>query len=170
ITGIIQDDLGFIWIATQDGLNRYDGYDFIVFKNNPDDSTSLPNNYIYFLQKDALGFIWFGTNRGLGRINPLNFEITRINRDIVPEIRGYVFTHMDFDENNHLWALSDKYGINRIDTRTKKTEVITAINGNALFTCLFIDKGKTVWIGTETGHIYYSTSPYTTFKEIDRAG
>jgi len=168
ITGIIQDDLGYIWIATQDGLNRYDGYDFMILKNNPDDSTTLPNNYLYFLIKDQLGYLWFGTNRGIGRLNPINFKITRINRDLVPGIRGYVFTHMGFDANGQIWALSDKYGINKINPRTKEVEVITGINGNSAFTCLYIDYAKTVWVGTETGQIYYSASPYKTFREIDR--
>ena len=44
IFDIIQDTLGFIWIGTEDGLNRYDGYNFKVFKNIPGDSTSLPRN------------------------------------------------------------------------------------------------------------------------------
>src|SRR5687767_100212 len=100
VTGIVQDDLGYIWIATQDGLNRFDGYDFMIFKSDPDDSTTIPNNYIYFLEKDEYGFLWFGTNRGIGRINPWNFNITRVNRDLVPDIRGYVFTHIGFDANN----------------------------------------------------------------------
>ena len=170
ITSILQDDLGYIWIATQDGLNRYDGYDFLIFKNNPEDSTSIPNNYIYFLLKDQLGYIWFGTNRGLGRINPLNFQITRVNRDLVPGIRGYVFTHMGIDSKGTIWALSDKYGINIINPKTKKVQVIKAISGNTQFTCLYIDKQKTLWVGSETGQIYYSPSPYKSFKEIDRTG
>jgi ligand-binding sensor domain-containing protein len=170
ITGITQDNLGYIWIATQDGLNRYDGYEFMVLRNSPDDSTSLPNNYLYFLLKDELGYLWFGTNRGLGRIDPRTYAVMRVNRDMVPDIRGYVFTHMGFDANGQIWALSDKYGINKINPRTKTVEVIKAINGNSEFTCLFIDHSKTVWVGTETGQIYYAAAPYNTYKEIDRTG
>jgi ligand-binding sensor domain-containing protein/class 3 adenylate cyclase/predicted metal-dependent HD superfamily phosphohydrolase len=168
VTGVVQDNLGFIWVATQDGLNRYDGYDFLVFKSIPEDNSTLPNNYLYFLQKDEYGHLWFGTNRGIGFLNPVNFKITRINRELFPGIRGYVFTHMGFDANGHIWALSDKYGINKIDLRTKEVEIIKSINENAGFTCMFIDKAKTAWVGTETGQIYYSAPPYQSFFEIDQ--
>ncbi|MBI3136731.1 MAG: hypothetical protein HYZ14_18805 [Bacteroidetes bacterium] len=169
VTGIVQDDLGYIWIATQDGLNRFDGYDFMVFKSDPEDSTTLPNNYLYFLQKDEFGYLWFGTNRGIGRINPRNFNITRVNRELVPTIRGYVFTHLGFDVNNTIWALSDKYGINKINPRTKEVEILKGINGDSGFSCLFIDNFHTVWIGTESGKIYYAAPPYNAYKEIDQA-
>ena len=65
---------------------------------------------------------WFGTNRGLGRINPITYRVTRVNRDKVPDIRGYVFTHMGFDSNGHIWALSDKYGINWMINFQNKNE------------------------------------------------
>lgn len=169
VTGIVQDNLGFVWIATQDGLNRYNGYDFLVFKSNPEDDATLPNNYIYFLQKDPLGNIWFGTNRGIGFINPKTFLITRINRDRFKGIRGYVFTHLGFDSENNIWALSDKYGINIIDTKTKEVKIVQSINDNSSFTCLFVDDNKTVWVGTETGAIYYSEEPYQRFNEVENS-
>ena len=50
ITGVVQDQFGFIWISTQDGINRYDGYTFKTFKNNPSDDNTIPNNYIHFLK------------------------------------------------------------------------------------------------------------------------
>lgn len=168
VTGIVQDQLGYIWIATQDGLNRYDGYDFLIFKSDPADSTTIPNNYLYFLQEDQYGYLWFGTNRGLARLNPWTFSINRINRDLIPGIRGYVFTHLGFDANGTIWALSDKYGINHIDPKSKQVEIFNSINEDMSFSCLFIDQSKTLWVGTETGQIYYSTTPYKSFKTIDQ--
>lgn len=168
VTGIVQDDLGFIWIATQDGLNRFNGYDFLIFKSDQTDSTSLPNNYLSFLTKDEFGFIWFGTNRGFGRINPQNFKINRVNRDLIPGIRGYVFTHIGFDAAGNIWALSDKYGINKINPKTKEVEIIKGINGDSGFTTLFVDESKTVWIGSEAGKVYYTTPPYNSYKEVDK--
>jgi ligand-binding sensor domain-containing protein/class 3 adenylate cyclase/predicted metal-dependent HD superfamily phosphohydrolase len=168
VTGIVQDDMGFIWIATQDGLNRFNGYEFLVFKSDQTDSTSLPNNYLSFLTKDEFGFIWFGTNRGFGRINPQNFKINRVNRDLIPGIRGYVFSQIGFDASGNIWALSDKYGINKINPKTKEVEIIKGINGDSGFTTLFIDESKSVWIGSESGKVYYTSPPYTAYKEVDR--
>ena len=68
IFNIVQDDLGFIWIGTEDGLNRYDGYNFKVFKNTPGDSTSLYRNQIETLHITKNGDLWLGGVRaGLNR-------------------------------------------------------------------------------------------------------
>ncbi|MCK5278676.1 MAG: histidine kinase, partial [Cyclobacteriaceae bacterium] len=61
---ILQDSKGFIWIGTTDGLNRFDGYQFKVFRHNPEDSTSLSNSFITSLLEDQLGNLWVGTNGG----------------------------------------------------------------------------------------------------------
>lgn len=69
---IKQDNHGFIWIATQDGLNRYDGYGFKVFKFNPEDSTSISDNYIKSIYFDAECNLWISTRYGLNLFNPAN--------------------------------------------------------------------------------------------------
>jgi len=69
VTDVIQDSHGFLWIATQDGLNRYDGYTFKPYRNNPLDSNSLSNNNINSLCEDRRGNIWLGTNLGLSMLN-----------------------------------------------------------------------------------------------------
>ena len=77
ITSIVQDNFGFIWVSTQDGINRYDGYSFLTFKSEQNNESSIPNNYIHCLTKDSKGDIWFGTNRGIGKINPKTLKITQ---------------------------------------------------------------------------------------------
>ena len=61
VQSIIQDSDGFMWFATQDGLNRYDGFHFKVFKNNPIDKNSISSNVIYSLFEDEDGLIYVGT-------------------------------------------------------------------------------------------------------------
>jgi ligand-binding sensor domain-containing protein len=65
VWGIHQDRLGFIWIGTEDGLNRYDGYSFTIFRNEPTGSLSISNNFIHCIAEDAAGNIWLGTQGGL---------------------------------------------------------------------------------------------------------
>ena len=61
---IIQDNKGFMWFATEDGLNRYDGYNFIVYKNNLQDKYSISDNFIWTIYEDKSGTLWIGTNSG----------------------------------------------------------------------------------------------------------
>ena len=67
VRSICQDRYGFLWLATDDGLNRYDGYRFEVFKNDPDDSTSLPDSRVEWVIEDSEGIIWIATQGGLSR-------------------------------------------------------------------------------------------------------
>jgi signal transduction histidine kinase/ligand-binding sensor domain-containing protein/DNA-binding response OmpR family regulator len=67
---IHQDDLGQIWIGTRDGLNKYDGTEFTVYKHNKDNPASISNNDILSIEQDSSGFIWVGTLIGLNRYDP----------------------------------------------------------------------------------------------------
>ncbi len=64
VFSILQDSRGFMWFGTKDGLNRYDGYNFVVYQHNPFDSTSVSDNFIKRLFEDSRGFIWVGTLDG----------------------------------------------------------------------------------------------------------
>lgn len=68
VTSIYQDKRGFMWVGTYDGLNRYDGYDFFVYRNQPNDSTTLVNNRIVSIYENEEG-IWVGTKKGLSVYN-----------------------------------------------------------------------------------------------------
>ena len=65
VYSIVQDNQGFLWFATVDGLNRYDGYQFKVFRHNPDDPHSISHNDINALTIDATDTLWIGTADGL---------------------------------------------------------------------------------------------------------
>ena len=70
VGSIIRDRSGFIWLATKDGLNRYDGYSFKVFRHDPQDSTTVRDNHILRVFEDQTGLIWVGTNSGLDVFDP----------------------------------------------------------------------------------------------------
>lgn len=84
----IQDKRGFIWIATKDGLNKYDGYQFVVFRHKPGTPNSLSDNHINYLHEDSKGRIWAATNtRGLDLFDPVTE-------------RFYNFSHKDNEHNS----------------------------------------------------------------------
>jgi hypothetical protein len=73
---LIQDNLGFLWIGTQDGLNRFDGYSFKVFRPNLDDLYALKGNEISAIIQSRDGALWVGTNAGLNRYDPTTGKFT----------------------------------------------------------------------------------------------
>jgi two-component system sensor histidine kinase ChiS len=66
---ILQDHQGFMWFCTQDGLNRFEGYGFTVYKYDPLDSTSLSNNNVKLIYEDSFGTLWIGTVGGLNKFD-----------------------------------------------------------------------------------------------------
>ena len=70
ITAIYQDNNGFLWIGTEDGLNRYDGYKYITYRHNPSDPFSISGNHIQCIIQDKDNNLWVGTrNNGLSKLD-----------------------------------------------------------------------------------------------------
>ncbi len=71
-----------MWFGTNDGLNKYNGYSFPVYKHNPDDPFSLSHNHIWSLFEDSSGMLWIGTyGGGLNRFDRDTGQFTRYNAD-----------------------------------------------------------------------------------------
>src|SRR5271165_2281654 len=70
INSILQDRRGFMWFATEDGLNRYDGNTFVVYKNNPGDPNTLSASLIQSVIEGGNGDLWIGTWGGLDKFEP----------------------------------------------------------------------------------------------------
>ena len=78
VTCILQDSKGFMWFGTQDGLNKYDGYTFKIFKNDPADPASLANNFIFSIYENPAGDLYIETQgQILHRYNPVRNRIIR---------------------------------------------------------------------------------------------
>ncbi|NLR79569.1 two-component regulator propeller domain-containing protein [Chitinophaga eiseniae] len=76
VTSVYQDHKGFMWFGTYDGLNRYDGYRFKIYRNKVGDSTSLADNGIYTLADDSHHQLWVGGRRGVSVFNPATEKFT----------------------------------------------------------------------------------------------
>lgn len=70
VRDIRRDAQGFLWVATGDGLNRFDGYTFLQFHHQPGDTTSLPDDDVWAVETDAAGTLWVGTAAGLASYDP----------------------------------------------------------------------------------------------------
>ena len=74
---ILQDRSGFLWVGTQDGLNRFDGYRFQTWRQRADDPATLSGSHVLALAEDSLGGIWVATQNGLDRLDPASDRVRR---------------------------------------------------------------------------------------------
>src|SRR5574343_1596094 len=79
VMAIVKDQAGFVWMATDGGLNQYNGYSFSSFKHKDNDSNSLSNNFLHDVLEDASGKLWVATESGLDLVDRKNENFTHFN-------------------------------------------------------------------------------------------
>lgn len=149
VTSICQDKTGYIWVGTEYGLNKYDGYRFTNYLHDTARPSSIVNNVISFLFSDADGNLWVGTQMGLDRYNHDNdqFEhITLKGAKALPRIN-----HMVQEDENHLLIGTAGYGLYRLNTKTFDSEKLDgyALGDKNFFSHILIDSEGVFW---KSGH------------------
>lgn len=153
INQIYQDKKGFIWIATEDGLNHFDGTRFTQYRHQPNDSCSLKGNYVQTLFEDSKGNFWVGTINGLQLFDRStnkfrNFPLSQgqsssvflLINSIVEDKRGFV------------WVSSPGNGVFRINPNNLKVLPDNGLNakiGSMFVSKFFEDRLGNIWCGTE---------------------
>jgi len=130
VTHIVQDDRGFLWFGTQYGLNRYDGYRFRVFKNDPANPQSLCDVHITALYKDRTGRLWVGCRDSVDRYDPLTETFVHyplMGSSDAQAIAGV--RHITQDHNGLLW-LSTGNGLYSLDPATRSARRIAHDSSN----------------------------------------
>ena len=127
VTAILQDRTGFLWIGTANGLNRFDGYKFTIFRHNPTDSASLAHNAVTALYEDAVGTLWVGTQNGLSAYNRAKgvFTTFRTVSGTTNTISNNAIRALTADSAGNLW-IGTKRGLNRFDALRKTFKLFKA--------------------------------------------
>jgi ligand-binding sensor domain-containing protein/signal transduction histidine kinase len=120
VVAILQDQRGFMWFATRDGLNRYDGNAFVVYKNNPNDTGSLSSNFLQDLMQDDHGYLWIATNTGVNKFDPRTERCTRYLHDSgnPNSLGGASVKSIAQDSRGSLWFGTEDGGLDKLDPTT----------------------------------------------------
>jgi len=126
---IFQDSKGFVWMATEEGLNLFDGYTFKTFKHNSTDSTSISNNNILSIIEDKQGSLWIGTSNGLNVLNRSTLKFTKFffNPKQSNSISSDRITKLCIDNDNQIWIGTDN-GLNRFNPENKDFTRFNVVN------------------------------------------
>ncbi len=171
VRAIIQDNLGFIWLGTFDGLNKYDGYSFKIFKTDPNDSTSLKNNSLLSLCEDSEGLMWIGTNQGLCIFDRKVDRFKSFASEEYPAgiIKGEINSITE-DSKKNLW-IGTSLGLVCYDRNQNKfKEFLASSSGQSIgdnnVKITFKDSGGRIWVGTISNGLHLLNSDGKTFTKF----
>lgn len=171
-----QDSYGYLWIGTQDGLNRYNGSSFKVYKNDPFDSTTITHNWIWSITEDRHGDLWLGTFQGLCKYIRSEDKFVQYHHKLndTTSISGNRTNFVLRDNKDRIWISVWGAGLNLYDeatnqfkqfppSATDKTKL-----GDPAIRVLHCDKKGTIWVGTWTGGLYriHESHNQFTFERI----
>ncbi|GAB3010799.1 hybrid sensor histidine kinase/response regulator transcription factor [Niabella terrae] len=175
---IFQDQRGVLWFGTYDGLNRYDGSNFTIFRNRIEDSASIPHNYICAIQEDVSHNLWVGTGQGLVRYNaitqtftPAFYEESASGTKI--KITSYI-TDIKIDPRGNIWIGTGDKGVLMVPQGQElaiRPELAAANNAEIAQTAIpsiTIDSFGRVWVFISGGGLYRYLPDHRKLEPVNR--
>lgn len=150
VTAILKDRYGLMWFATDDGLNRFDGNDVLVYRHQKSDSASLKSSDVTSLHQDCKGRMWVGTNEG-------GLHLYNRNKDAFIRISSpHSVTSIASDAGGKLWV-GTTGGLVTVNPETRQTTTflskpdVSDLISKGLVLSVAVDSRQVVWIGTNKG-------------------
>ena len=127
VWNIFEESKGFIWFCTPDGLNKFDGYSFTVYRHIKDDTNSIGSNHPFFILEDSEGDLWIGHRGGLDKYHYRQDRFTQVYHlsEVNSEEDGLLPLH---ESGGRVWAWDRKRGIIGFNRITLKEEIIHALH------------------------------------------
>lgn len=153
ITSIAQDRTGFMWLGTQDGVARYDGQRFVVFRHVSEQPASLSSSFINEVLVAKDGTLWVGTQEGLNRLDRESSTFERfVASDKPGSLSAPIILALEEGPDGRLWIGTAGGGVNVLDPATGKFRAYSVEDGiNAVVPAIHVDADGTAWVGTGQG-------------------
>ncbi|MDX2286940.1 MAG: two-component regulator propeller domain-containing protein [Bacteroidia bacterium] len=150
---IFQDRKGYIWIGTQDGLNRYDGHEFKVFRNVAEDPASLPGNEIRTMFEDRRGRLWVSTSaNGFCEVLRAGAGFRRISAGADGRSLNRLMVHAFEEDTEGRLLIGGREGLYRMNAEGLPEPWL--LSANEFVTALLRDRSNRLWVGTAEGRLY----------------
>ena len=168
INVILKDSKGFMWFGTYDGLNKYDGYKFTIFKNDPNDEHSILSNFIKDIVEDELGYLWIASSEGLDKYNRETNEFIHVDYDLSlsDSLSNPGIESLMIDNMGNLWIGTFERGLYIVSNKNDPlrmssenfrnvVEDTRSLEGNRVYD-VFQDDQDRIWLGVmgNSAHIY----------------
>ncbi|WP_240755175.1 hybrid sensor histidine kinase/response regulator transcription factor [Pedobacter sp. SYP-B3415] len=153
----VQDGRGFMWFGTKDGLNKFDGYTFKVFRNERGNPSSLGSNFIHSLHVDQQGILWVGTLRGLYSYNALTETFALFAPSRNDDIRD-----IESDLAGNLWYIAG----DNLTCYNPVTRIVRTYPPGRYFnaTSICVRKNGEIWVSTTDGFLQQYDARRDTFR------
>jgi len=149
VNSLYLDHYGFMWMGTYDGLNRYDGYHFKVFRNGWEDEHSLINNHITVLTGDRKNRVWVGTQKGVSYYDYADSKfhhLVYLDRGRKNEVT-YAVNSIAISEASTVYVATEEKGLFMLEKNSGAAERIPfAKNFDFTVKALYLDKNQTLWL------------------------
>jgi signal transduction histidine kinase/ligand-binding sensor domain-containing protein/DNA-binding response OmpR family regulator len=147
INCFVQDAHGFLWVGTRDGLNRFDGYSYRIFRYNDDIKNSIGNNWILSLAIDRNGSMWVGTFMGIYKYDDIDESFKSI-----PFCEGLKASNIVFDSENNLWVILGGQLV-KYNEQLNTYQTYTIPDNGSLRSFCFTPNGL-MWLALSNGMLY----------------
>jgi signal transduction histidine kinase/ligand-binding sensor domain-containing protein/DNA-binding response OmpR family regulator len=169
---VFQDKDGFLWFATQNGLNKFDGHNFAVYQHNPLDTNSLDNSAVLSVFQDSKGVLWVGTEYGLHIYNQKTDNFSRIPLLFNNAPAFIQITAILEDKNDNLWLITSlglvKFGVHTHTTTFFNKDQIQNVNVDRyLMNAAIFDEKGGLWIASDKNGLFYfdpRTNKFTNYR------